>query len=100
MKKIMNFAIAFAVAFFFGISSEVYASDSKTPVVGIAWRADIDNEFLTNVERAVEAAGGKWVLLDQVWSADLSYDGNGHLTGGVDKLGALTAESAKHISIG
>ena len=34
-------------------------------------------------------------MLNQVCSADLSYDGNGHLTDGVDNLGALTAENAK-----
>ena len=28
------------------------------PVVGIAWRADTDSEFFTNMCRAVEAAGG------------------------------------------
>ena len=30
--------------------------------------------------RAVEAAGGEWVMLDQVLSSDLSYDENGILT--------------------
>ena len=45
--------------------------------------------------KAVEAVGGKWVMLNQVRSSDLSYDAKGKLTGGVDKMGALTAESAK-----
>ena len=44
------------------------------PVVGIAWRADTDSEFFTNICRAVEQAGGTWVMLDQVCSADLDYD--------------------------
>ena len=38
----------------------------ETPVIGIAWRADTDSEFFTNICRAVEEAGGTWVLLDQV----------------------------------
>ena len=50
----------------------------EAPVVGIAWRADTDSEFFTNICRAVEEAGGTWVLLDQVTSADLTYDGAGN----------------------
>ena len=69
------------------------------PVVGIAWRADTDSEFFTNICRAVEEAGGSWVMLDQVCSADLSYDGEGSLTGGVDALGALDATAAKAVRL-
>ena len=70
-----------------------------TPVVGIAWRADTDSEFFTNICRAVEEAGGTWVLLDQVTSADLAYDDAGRLTEGVTALGALDADAAKLVRL-
>ena len=69
----------------------------ETPVVGIAWRADTDSEFFTNICRAVEEAGGTWVLLDQVCSADLAYDDVGKLTEGVTALGSLDGDAAKYV---
>ena len=42
-------------------------------VIGIAWRADTDSEFYTNIVTAVEEAGGKPVLLEQV-KADRTQD--------------------------
>lgn len=70
------------------------------PVIGIAWRADLDSEFYTNVVKSIEAAGGSSVLLPQVRSADLPYDENGKLTEGVDETGALTAGAGKLIRCG
>ena len=35
-------------------------------VIGIAWRADTDSEFYTNIVRAVEEAGGVPVLLEYI----------------------------------
>jgi len=67
------------------------------PVVGIAWRADTDSEFFTNICRAVEDAGGAWVMLDQVRSADLAYDDAGHLTECVAELGMLDAVGGKYV---
>ncbi len=69
----------------------------RDPVIGIAWRADTDSEFFTNVCRAIEEAGGTWVLLDQVLSPDLPYDEAGHLTACVDERGALDAVGAKYV---
>ncbi len=71
----------------------------ETPVIGIAWRADTDSEFFTNVCRAVEEAGGTWVLLDQVCSADLAYDDAGKLTEGVTALGSLDGDAAKYVRL-
>lgn len=79
-------------------SAEVTAMPGA-PVVGIAWRADTDSEFFTNMCRAVEAAGGTWVMLDQVCSADLAYDENGKLTEGVTALGALDEAAAKYVRL-
>ena len=77
------------------LSAAEVISFPGTPVVGIAWRADTDSEFFTNICRAVEEAGGTWVMLDQVCSADLSYDESGRLTEGVEALGCLEQGAAK-----
>jgi len=69
------------------------------PVVGIAWRADTDSEFFTNICRAVEEAGGAWVMLDQVCSSDLAYDESGKLTEGVTALGSLDEAAAKAVRL-
>ena len=66
-------------------------------MIGISWRADTDSEFFTNVCRAVEAAGGKWVLLDQVCLPDLPYGEDGKLLEGVAETGALDEVAAKYV---
>ena len=70
-----------------------------SPVVGIAWRAGTDSEFFTNICRAVEEAGGTWVMLDQVMSADLAYDDAGKLTEGATALGSLDEAAAKYVRV-
>ncbi len=72
-------------------------SAGETPVVGIAWRADTDSEFFTNICRAVEEAGGKWVMLDQVLSADLEYDEAGQLKENKTDIGMLDEAGAKYV---
>ena len=72
-------------------------SDVSKPLIGIAWRADTDSEFYTNICLAIEKAGGNWILLSQVKSADLKYDKNGKLKKGVAKTGALTNAAGKLI---
>ena len=76
-----------------------FAANAGKQVVGIAWRADTDSEFFTNICRAVEEAGGSWVMLPQVRSADLAYDEAGHLTSGVHHIGMLDAKSAKYVRL-
>ena len=73
--------------------------DSGKPVIGISWREDTDSEFFINICKAIEEAGGSWILLDQVQSADLQYDGEGHLTQGVTPLGSLDTASAKSVRL-
>ncbi|MBR1735882.1 MAG: gamma-glutamyl-gamma-aminobutyrate hydrolase family protein [Firmicutes bacterium] len=79
------------------IAEQTKPDINNDTVVGIAWRADEDSEFYTNVCRAVEEAGGTWVKLEQVKSADMNYDDNGKLTAGVAETGALDEESGKLI---
>ena len=93
MKKILSLMM---ILMLFCTSAAIgHAED--TPTIGIAWRPDTDSEFLTNVCRAVEEAGGTWVLLEQVTSPDLSYDAQGNLTDSVDESGMLDADAAKYV---
>ena len=99
MKKLFSLVLALIIAMgfaSFGSAAEVIPFP-QSPVIGIAWRADTDSEFFTNVCRAVEQAGGTWVMLEQVMSADLPYDEQGKLTAGVDERGALDDAAAKYI---
>ncbi len=81
------------------VSSAETAPFPGKPVIGIAWRADTDSEFFTNICKAIEEADGEWVMLDQVRSADLSYNEEGKLTQGVTALGSLDEAAAKYVRI-
>ena len=76
-----------------GISAE--GADSR-PVVGVAWRSNQESETFVAACKAIEAAGGRPVILGQVLSPDLVYENN-MLIGSTDADGALTAEAAKLI---
>ncbi len=100
MKKTIALVTLFIVMFGILVSGQAEVTGFPgQPVVGIAWRADTDSEFFTNICKAVEAAGGTWVMLDQVRSADLSYDAEGRLTQGVTELGSLDATAAKFVRL-
>ena len=64
------------------------AETIEKPVVGVTWRSHQDSESFVAVCKAIEAAGGKPVVLDRVMSADLDYDA-GMLDDGTDNEGAL-----------
>ena len=95
MKKM--FALLLGFALLVSVCCVSLADVSQKTVVGIAWRADTDSEFFTNVCRAVEAAGGEWVMLDQVLSSDLSYDEAGRLTEGKTEINMLDETAAKYV---
>ncbi len=95
MKKV--FALLLGFVLLVSVCGVSLAEASQKTVVGIAWRADTDSEFFTNVCRAVEAAGGEWVMLDQVFSADLCYDAEGRLTSGKTEIGMLDETAAKYV---
>jgi len=69
--------------------------DSR-PVVGVAWRSNQESESFVAVCQAIEAAGGRPVILGQVFSADLAYE-NSMLVGSTDADGVLTADAVKLI---
>ena len=66
-------------------------------VIGIAWRADTDSEFYTNIEAAIRRVGAKPVLLEQVVANYLTYDEVGKLVGCTDEVGSMTVEAADQI---
>lgn len=88
MKKTV--ALITMLIMLFGVFAAARAEvnqPSEMSVIGIAWRADTDSEFFTNICKAVEAAGAKWVMLDQVKSADLIYDEKRLPDAGRDRFG-------------
>lgn len=100
MKRAFLMMIAVFTLFVCGISAQVTHAEVNHyygHVIGIAWRADVDSEFYTNIVRAIEEAGGQPVLLGQVKSKDLVYDANGKLIMGVDENGALDVNAGKLI---
>lgn len=99
MKKMLALVLALMTVMGLPIvgQAENVTALPRGSVIGIAWRADTDSEFFTNVCRAIEEAGGEWVMLDQVMSADLEYDDHGTLTANVDERGALDAVGAKYV---
>lgn len=51
------------------------AESNPDVLIGIAWRADIDSEFYTNVTTTLEDMNIAYVLLDQVTLDTIPYDG-------------------------
>jgi len=74
-------------------SSESVESDKVK--VGIAWRADVDSEFYTNICTAIEEADGIPILLNQVIDYDLKYDNNLIADEGVNENAYLEEDYAK-----
>jgi putative glutamine amidotransferase len=66
--------------------------------VGIAWRADLDSEFYTNMVRAIKEVGGNPVLLKQSISSDVIYYSNNQVSSDcVDENGILKVDYATKI---
>ncbi|MBO4511573.1 MAG: gamma-glutamyl-gamma-aminobutyrate hydrolase family protein [Victivallales bacterium] len=71
-------------------------SQGKTKI-GIAWRADSNSKGYISVCRAIEAAGGKPVLLDQVVSNEVPYTEGKVSQEAVDENGILLQKYADKI---
>ena len=93
-NKIKLIAVFIVAIMFVSLFSGCVAEEK---VVGIAWRADTDSEFYTNIVEAVKKAGAKPVLLDQVVADYLSYDEKGNLIGCTDDVGSMTLDAAEEI---
>ena len=99
MKRAFMLVMALTMTFciLFTACAAQSAESENEAVIGIAWCPDTDSEFFTNICRTIEAAGGSWVMLDQVKSPELSYDANGKLSAGVDETGVLDTAAAKSV---
>jgi len=90
-KKILVLLVSFALLLSLPSCG---AGAARKPTVGVAWRSDREAESFQAVCKAIEIAGGTPVVLDQVLSADLTYE-NGLLTDGKEPDGSLAASAAK-----
>ena len=70
------------------------ARTAQRPLVGVAWRSNQESETFAATCKAIESAGGKPVLLPQVLSPDLSYEG-GTLINATNADGSLSDAAAK-----
>jgi putative glutamine amidotransferase len=89
-----------ACFFLTGIALCTLVGCNKTggKTIGIAWRADLDSEFYTNMCRAIKDAGGNPVLLKQGISTDVVYDSANKLGSDcVDENGILKVDYATKI---
>jgi len=68
--------------------------------VGIAWRADINSEFYTNIVRTFKAAGIKTVMLPQVKATLFTYDGEALDPQHFDEHNILLTEYAEMVKSG
>ncbi len=81
MKKMVNWVLA---AIFCCMTLSAAYSNNDTPSdssekelrIAIAWRADTDNEFCTNIVEAFREAGVEVTVLPQVKAGYLDYDGS------------------------
>ena len=67
--------------------------------IAIAWRADAESEFCTNVVNSFAEAGVQVVILDQVKASYIQYDGNIVSASCIDSegIGYLSAEHGKMV---
>ena len=74
MKRIMQWALAAILAISCGVGIYIWCSGGDAPSdsnekevrIAIAWRADSDNEFCTNIVEAFREAGVTVTVLPQV----------------------------------
>ncbi|MCI2069035.1 MAG: gamma-glutamyl-gamma-aminobutyrate hydrolase family protein [Bacilli bacterium] len=88
--------LVLSLSFFSAFS--LSSCQKATKNIGIAWRADLDSEFYTNMVRAIKDGGGNPVLLPQAISRDVIYGSDNKISGDcVDVNGILKLDYAKKI---
>jgi putative glutamine amidotransferase len=99
ISKIRKIGLGFSCFLLMTASLGAISSCGRSsPTVGIAWRADLDSEFYTNICRAIKEVGGTPVLLGQALSTDVTYDANSKLQDAcVDENGILKQDYATKI---
>ena len=95
-KKGLHFLVLITVSVLMALLLSCASQQGQKPVIGVAWRSNQNTETFTAICEAIETAGGVPVALDQILSADLTYE-NGMLTEGKDTDGCLTEEAVKRI---
>lgn len=61
---------------FISCSDDILQKDDNGLLIAVAWRADVENEFCTNIINAFAEAGVQVIILDQVKASYVQYDGN------------------------
>lgn len=93
MIKEKNIFFACA-ALLFSLLLSSCVREKTQPLIGVAWRSNQNAETFVATCKAIEAAGGKPVLLQQILSADLAYNAN-MLTDAKNADGSLSYAAAK-----
>ena len=78
LKKTMRVLILLicSITLFFSCSDDEKPLPNDGLKIAIAWRADSDNEFYTNIVKTFQEAGIQVVMLNQVKAQYIQYDGN------------------------
>ena len=76
MKSVWTLSLLVGVAVLVSCSDANRQEGNDDLKIAIAWRADVDNEFCTNVVNAFAEAGIDVVILDQVKASYVQYDGS------------------------
>lgn len=98
MKSFRIFVIVLFVAILSTTYFNASAEAPQEPVrIGIAWRSDLSSEFIGNVGRAITAAGGVPVLLQQVRPKGFEYEGNTLKASYLDQNDVLLPEFAEFV---
>ena len=97
MKKKRTIYLFTAVVFALLCFSGCHSAKERALTVGIAWRADEESEFLTNVTNTLDAMNCEWVLLDQVVCDGVSYNNGVVADEALNENGYLDAASAKTV---
>ena len=104
MKKIRQWALAAILAIFCGVGIYIWCGGGDAPSdssrkdvrIAIAWRADADNEFCTNIVEAFREAGVMVTVLPQVKAGYLDYSGDAVATTCLDSCGIGYLSPAAH----
>ena len=76
-KLLIQWLIAAIIVIFCGVCAKTCRDDNRKELkIAIAWRADTDNEFCTNVVEAFRQAGVNVTVLPQVKASYIDYEGS------------------------
>ena len=96
-KTIITFSVAVLALLGLYFLEKAFRTKEDPVTVGIAWRADTDSEFFTNIVRGVEACGAKVVILPQVKADGFDYEDGLLAARYCDSLGILLPSYADSI---